>query len=517
MIRRRSFKRSRRYFILLPVILTALFLFLGERIVRYTSTNEFCYACHTHTHAEESWRKSTHYDNKSGIYVQCAECHLPPPGNINYLLAKAKHGAKDVYGWIFKDPESINWEAKRTVEKAIHFTYDESCTRCHQNLFPMQLSTDGQQAHLYYNQNEDELSCLNCHMYVGHYSEIVQKGIEFGVADEEKREIFTEPAVVDSFNDFTGQIPGSAVTFDMIAIPGGTFIIGSTPDEPYRNDDEGPQREVQISPFFMGRLEVSWDEFLAFYNATALEGRQDNIYSTNLGDVDAITGPTPPWGLPDQGWGMGSRPAITMTWYAAETYCKWLSAVTGKTFRLPTEAEWEYAARGGTTGPYFFEGNPRKFNRDRLFNRIFGPDTTVINSYVIYSENSMARTQEPGAVRPNPFGLKNMLGNVYEFCSDWYTPDAYSMYPEGQIVVDPRGPLTGTERVIRGGSFNSDAAEVRVAARSHTRHAAWQMTDPQIPKSEWWYTDTREVGFRVVMEWDSDNSTEDMLIMSDQL
>ncbi|MFO7923435.1 MAG: SUMF1/EgtB/PvdO family nonheme iron enzyme [Bacteroidales bacterium] len=503
MIKGRSFRRGRKYIILFPVIMTALFLFLGDRIVRYTSTNEFCNACHVHPHAEDSWKKSTHYDNKSGIYVQCAECHLPPPGNIRYLMAKAKHGSKDVYGWIFKDPESINWEAKRTVDKAVDFTYDESCIKCHQNLFPMQLTPDGQQAHLYYNQNEDELSCLNCHLHVGHYSEIVQEGIEFGVADEEESEIFTEPAYIDSFDDFNEKIPGTAVSFDMIAIPGGTFMMGSPPEEPYREEDEGPVRDVQLSPFFIGRLEVTWDEFLAFYNETASEGRQDNIYATNQGDVDAITGPTPPWGLPGQGWGMGSRPAITMTWYAADTYCRWLSAKTGKTYRLPTEAEWEYAARAGTEGPYFFEGDPRKFSRDRFLNRIFGPDTAVINTYVVYSENSQSRTQPPGAVRSNPFGLENMLGNVYEFCSDWYSADIYSMYPDNQVVTDPQGPVSGTERVIRGGSFNSGAEEVRVASRSHTRHDAWQMTDPQIPKSIWWYTDIREVGFRVVCEWDA--------------
>jgi formylglycine-generating enzyme len=503
MNKKKSRLRGRRYIVLGTALLTVLFLYAGDRIVRYTSTNEFCYSCHAHPHAEASWKRSVHYDNRSGVFVQCAECHLPPPGNLRYLLAKAKHGANDVYHQIFTGPENINWEAKKTVEAAVRFTYDESCIRCHQNLFPMQLSRDGQQAHLYYNQNQDDLSCLNCHLYTGHYSDIVQKGVEFGTGVAVDREIFTEPAIVEAFTDFTERIPGTAISFDMVAIEGGTFLMGSPPDEPFRREDEGPARNVQISPFFMGRLEVSWDEFLAFYNQTAAAGRQDNIYATNLGEVDAITGPTPPWGLPDQGWGMGARPAITMTWHAAETYCRWLSAITGRTYRLPTEAEWEYAARGGTTGPYFFDGNPGRYTRDRFWNRIFGVDTTVINSYVIYNENSGARTQLPGSVRPNPFGLEHMLGNVFEFCSDWYAPDTYEMYPDG--VVDPAGPESGTERVIRGGSFNSDASEVRVAARSHTRHVQWQMTDPQIPKSLWWYTDTREVGFRVVCEWDPDN------------
>jgi formylglycine-generating enzyme len=501
--RRNFFLRGRRYIVLVTALLTVLFLYAGDRIVRYTSTNEFCFSCHAHPHAEASWKLSAHYDNRSGVFVQCAQCHLPPPGNLRYLLAKAKHGANDVYHQIFTGPENINWEAKKNVESAVRFTYDESCINCHQNLFPLQLSRDGQQAHLYYNQNQDDLSCLNCHLYTGHYSDIVQKGVEFGVEVDVDREIFTEPATVDEFADFTERVPGTSISFDMVAIEGGTFQMGSPPYEPYRGEDEVPVRNVQISPFFMGRLEVSWDEFLAFYNQTAAEGRQDNVYATNLGEVDAITGPTPPWGLPDQGWGMGERPAITMTWHAADTYCRWLTAITGRTYRLPTEAEWEYAARGGTTGPYFFEGNPRRFSTDRFWNRIFGADTSVINTYVIYNENSMARTQLPGSVRPNPFGLEHMLGNVYEFCADWYAPDTYGMYPDG--VVDPAGPDSGTERVIRGGSFNSDASDVRVAARSHTQHVQWQMTDPQIPKSIWWYTDTREVGFRVVCEWDPGN------------
>lgn len=84
------------------------------------------------------------------------------------------------------------------------------------------------------------------------------------------------------------------------------------------------------------------------------------VYANNSNpNVDAISGPTPPFGFPDQGWGGGDRPAITMTHYAAETFCQWLSKKTGKTYRLPTEAEWEYAARGGTETPYFFTGNPK--------------------------------------------------------------------------------------------------------------------------------------------------------------
>jgi formylglycine-generating enzyme required for sulfatase activity len=249
----------------------------------------------------------------------------------------------------------------------------------------------------------------------------------------------------------------------------------------------------------MGKTEVSWNEYLAFFKATGSEGRKEMTGQLNNTEVDAITGPTPPWGAVDQGWGKTTGPAITMTHYAAETYCKWLSKVTGKNYRLPTEAEWEYACRAGTTSPYFFEGDPRKYSKNTLKNKIFGPDTSIINSYIIYSLNSNGKTHTPSEVKPNKFGLLNMLGNVSEFCKDWYSPDTYASYSK-EIVVDPQGPVHGLEHVIRGGSFLSDAAEVRCATRDYTRTDAWLITDPQIPKSIWWYSDCVFVGFRVVCE-----------------
>jgi formylglycine-generating enzyme required for sulfatase activity len=191
-----------------------------------------------------------------------------------------------------------------------------------------------------------------------------------------------------------------------------------------------------------------------------------------------------------------------MTWYGARVYCEWLSSVTGKKYRLPTEAEWEYAARNGSEGAYFFEGDPKQYSKSGFWNKIFGADTSVINSYVIYDANSSFKTYPPDEVWPNPNGLVHMLGNVREFCSDWYQPDAYSASNDG-LVVDPTGPAEGEERVIRGGSYNSDAAGVRIAARDHTLHDAWMKTDPQIPKSLWWYSDNSDVGFRVVCEYDS--------------
>jgi formylglycine-generating enzyme required for sulfatase activity len=104
-------------------------------------------------------------------------------------------------------------------------------------------------------------------------------------------------------------------------------------------------------------------------------------------------------------------------------------------------------------------------------------------------------------VLPNPYGLKNILGNVAEFCSDWYSPDAYSQGGSG-VLVNPKGPASGTERVIRGGSYKSDASQVRAAYREPAQTETWLRTDPQSPKSIWWYSDCFYVGFRVVCEFD---------------
>jgi len=115
--------------------------------------------------------------------------------------------------------------------------------------------------------------------------------------------------------------------------------------------------------------------------------------------------------------------------------------------------------------------------------------------------NSLSRTKEPISVKANPFGLKNMSGNVAEFCIDFYSPDTYKA--DTTEAVNPKGPSGGHEHVIRGGSFKSDAGDVRSASRDFTKTKAWLVTDPQMPKSIWWYSDCIDVGFRVVCEADS--------------
>ena len=504
------FLKRKLFSLFLGLALGLLFALSLYQTSVYFSTNESCMMCHVHPHAEETWKQSKHMVNRSGTKVNCVDCHLPPKNQTwNHYAAKMKLGAKDLWGYVFKDSADYNWELKSELEHAVKFIPNESCKECHYNLFPEGMSETAMIPHLYYEENEKKLNlqCISCHLDAGHYnpnySHSQMTGIpttSLVVADSSL--FYKAPVTVTAFENYTEQIPGSMVSFDMISIPGGTFQMGSSEKESLRKDDEGTVRNVTLSPFFMSEIEVTWDMYWAFYAKTASEGRTppETAYANNSRpDVDAITGPTPPFGFPDRGWGWGNRPAITMTHYAAETFCQWLSLVTGKKYRLPTEAEWEYAARGGTETPYFFEGNPKSFSNEGFWRKFKAASTDPIASYVVYVNNSKNRTQEPSSVKANPFGLKNMLGNVMEYCADKYDPNAYSK--TGDNVTNPLS-TEGTEWVVRGGNYTSDASDVRSAARNYSRHDEWLKTDPQQPKSIWWYSDINGIGFRLVCEAD---------------
>jgi nitrate/TMAO reductase-like tetraheme cytochrome c subunit len=131
-------KIRHRHIRILAFLLGVLTVFFINPVLDYTSTNEFCAACHIHPQANTSWRLSTHYDNKSGVMVNCVECHLPP-GGVDYLTAKMTTGARDVYAKIFKDESNINWELKSSREYATKHVYKSACIYCHSNLFPRTL------------------------------------------------------------------------------------------------------------------------------------------------------------------------------------------------------------------------------------------------------------------------------------------------------------------------------------------------------------------------------------------
>jgi formylglycine-generating enzyme required for sulfatase activity len=248
--------------------------------------------------------------------------------------------------------------------------------------------------------------------------------------------------------------------------------MGSSNNEKNRKADEGPQRKVTISPFWMGAYEVTRDEFDAFFKD---EGTSENS------DVDAITRPSPQY--IDLSWGMGKEggyPANSMSQLTALMYCRWLYNKTGVFYRLPTEAEWEYACRAGTTTAYYF-----------------GDDAKDLPDYAWYKSNSSEKFQKAGQKKPNPWGLYDMLGNVMEWTLDQYDEKTLTKITDN--ASDPKVPFTPLQypKVVKGGGYLDEPAVLRSAAKVPS-DPEWNKRDPQIPRSKWWLTDAPSVGFRIV-------------------
>ncbi|HYV30077.1 MAG TPA: SUMF1/EgtB/PvdO family nonheme iron enzyme, partial [Candidatus Binatia bacterium] len=188
---------------------------------------------------------------------------------------------------------------------------------------------------------------------------------------------------------YTNTIPGTSVAYAMMPIPGGEFTMGSPPTEKGRQPDEGPQHKVEISPFWMGRCEVTWNEYELFMypdQEKALTLETNNPYLDKVSD--AVSRPTKPYVEMSFGMGKGDYPAISMTQHGANKYCQWLSGKTGQFYRLPTEAEWEYACRAGTTTAYYF-----------------GDDPAGLKEHAWYGKNSDFKYQKVGRKKANPWGL----------------------------------------------------------------------------------------------------------------
>ena len=269
---------------------------------------------------------------------------------------------------------------------------------------------------------------------------------------------------------------------DMVPIKGGKFTMGSPSDEAERGDDEGPQHEVTVDPFWMGKFEITWDQYdvwcekMDYYRRAAF-----GTPATPRDPVaDAVTRPTPPY--TDMSFGMGKerQPAICMTQHAARTYCEWLSAKTGRYYRLPTEAEWEYACRAGTSTAYSF-----------------GSDASQLTDYAWFDENSDGTHHPVGQKKPNAWGLYDMHGNVAEWVLDQYVPDVYRMRSGGVTKNPLEIPLMEYPRSVRGGGWDDPARMLRSAVREGS-HLDWKQQDPQLPQSIWYFTDALGVGFRVV-------------------
>jgi formylglycine-generating enzyme required for sulfatase activity len=282
---------------------------------------------------------------------------------------------------------------------------------------------------------------------------------------------------------YTEAVPDTKITFDMVPVPAGTFRMGSPENEPGRRPDEGPQHDVTLPAFYIGRLEVTWDEYDEFGFSLDLQRKRRLGLQIPREGADAVSRPTPPYADESWGWGKEKQPVIGITRHAAAKYCEWLSARTGKKYRLPTEAEWEYAARAGSTTAYSF-----------------GNDPADLSKHAWFRTNSDEQPRVGGGKAPNAWGLHDMHGNAAEWTLDGYAPDTYAKRagkPLTSPLEDPGKRLY--PHVVRGGSWDDDPAELRSASR-RASDEAWSRRDPQNPKSLWWHTDATFVGFRVVRE-----------------
>jgi formylglycine-generating enzyme required for sulfatase activity len=301
-----------------------------------------------------------------------------------------------------------------------------------------------------------------------------------------------EAADAAAMKPYTETIPGTDAAFDMLPIPGGTFTMGSPGTEPGRKPDEGPPHKVKIEPFWMGRCEVTWQEYELWGMGLDLERRKrKNAQPADYDKLaDAIARPTKPYSDMSFGMGKAGYPAICMTQFAAKMYCKWLSAKTGHYYRLPTEAEWEYACRAGTATAYSF-----------------GDDPADLDQYAWHDGNSDDKYHKVGRKKPNPWGLCDMHGNVAEWCLDQYVADAYKE-GQGKLLESPLIPVTKPyPHVLRGGSWLDDPEALRSAARRGSTKD-WKSQDPQVPQSIWYFTDAEFVGFRVLRPLHTPNDEE---------
>jgi formylglycine-generating enzyme required for sulfatase activity len=218
-------------------------------------------------------------------------------------------------------------------------------------------------------------------------------------------------------------------------IPGGIYLLGSPMEEAGRYWHEGPQHKVQLSPFYITDKEITNAQYGKFLDAT---------------------GHTPPLYWLDKTLNSPQQPVVGVTWHDAVAFAAWVSTITGENYRLPTEAEWEAACRGGLIGQPFPWGNQPP-EQGRRFRANYNPNP--------YDKDGFLFSAPVGSFPPNGYGLFDMSGNAAEWCSDWYDADYYSH----SYYENPEGPPSGTYRVIRGGSWYNRARDLRCGARQFFR------------------------------------------------
>jgi sulfatase modifying factor 1 len=280
-------------------------------------------------------------------------------------------------------------------------------------------------------------------------------------------------------------IPGTSVTFRMIPVPGGVCRMGSPADEAGRRPDEGPAFDVQIAPYWIGRCEVTWAEYKQYMAACDLFKALESagvrpVNETN--EVDAVTAPSNLYD-PTTTFTNGEDPqlpAVTMTQFAARQYTHWLSGLTGRFYRLPTESEWECACRAGSSTPWHS-----------------GAEESL-DAAAWFADNSDETTHPVGTKTANAWGLHDMHGNVAEWVLDELVSGGYARQaglPQ-PVPVDAaiEWPRNLSPRVVRGGAYYDEAPDCRAAARRGSEDLAWKDVDPNLPKSPWWYTEEPALG-----------------------
>ncbi|GMQ28939.1 formylglycine-generating enzyme family protein [Algoriphagus confluentis] len=273
------------------------------------------------------------------------------------------------------------------------------------------------------------------------------------------------------FEAYAQKIAGTSLEFQMVPIPGGSFKMGSdSPDF----SDQNPAHEVKIDPFWIGAHEVTWDVFELFLDKNFEESMTEGGVEAQ---VDGLTRPSLPYLDMTFGMGKEGKPAVGMTQYGAVQFCHWLYLKTGIFYRLPTEAEWEYAARAGSNTRFFF-----------------GEDSQELDSYAWTASNSGEQTHPVGTKKPNPWGIYDIYGNVQEWTIDQYDPEFYSRSPKDNPVNKPANLYPHS---VRGGSFKTPEDQIGSAYRSAS-DPYWKRIDPQIPKSQWWFPEAPFMGLRVV-------------------
>jgi len=283
-----------------------------------------------------------------------------------------------------------------------------------------------------------------------------------------------------ALQDYSQNIYGTQEKLNFIFIEGGTFLMGSPKSEKGHFGDEGPLHQVKVSPFWMSEIEITWNIYNLFVSRE-IDNSQVNYSKKNEIniEIDAVSSATTPYVEMSFGMGVENFPAICMTQYAAVKFCEWLSALTGKFYRLPTEAEWEYACRSGTNSLYSF-----------------GDNIEDLNQYGWSKSNSNESYHKVKQKKPNPRGLYDMHGNVSEWTLDQYIPTIYKMR-KGLTVNPFEIPKKIYPKTVRGGSWMDNPSRLRSASRRPSSKK-WKKRDPQIPKSLWWHTDAPFVGIRVI-------------------